>query len=399
MKITRIEVIPLIAPLERPMHDAINRSLFRKQMLVKIHTDAGIVGYGDAAFVTSGGTPRVERTVIEEEIAPRLIGQDPLCIEKLWQMSYTKSFQHGRGGIFFCAMGGVDIALWDILGKAADLPLYRILGGYANRIQAYASGGFYGEGKTTDDLVREVRGYLAQGFRAVKIKVGWNDTPMNPSSLSPLPYAKLTLREDLERVRAVREAIGYDNSLMVDANCAWDLHTALTMGREFDRLQVAFFEEPIRPEYWRESAILADKLDADIAGYETERQVANYANLIENRAVDLVQPDPSYAGGISECRKIAALAYARNMQYSPHVFANKLVLAVGAHLLGSVYNGGMLEFDGTPNPLKSVVKNPLEVDGEGYVTIPELPGLGVELDENEVGRFHEEYLKAFEKEA
>ncbi|MDR1534555.1 MAG: mandelate racemase/muconate lactonizing enzyme family protein [Planctomycetota bacterium] len=389
----------MVAPLERPMFDAINKNTFRKQMLVKIHTDAGLVGYGDSAFVTAGGTPRVERMVIEEEIAPRLIGQDPLRIERLWQMSYTRSFQHGRGGIFFCAMGGVDIALWDILGKAAGLPLYRILGGYSNRIKAYASGGFYGEDKSTDDLVDEVKGYLARGFRAVKIKVGWNDTPMNPSGLNPLPYKKLTLREDLDRVQAVRAAIGPDIALMVDANCAWDLHTALKMGREFDKLGVSFFEEPLRPDYWRESAILADKLDADIAGYETERQVVRYAQLIESRAVDHVQPDPSYAGGISECKKIADLAYAHNIQYSPHVIANKLVLAVGAHLLGGVYNAGLLEVDGTPNPLRSVVKNQLEPDAEGYVNIPESPGLGVELDEGEIGRFHEEYLRMFEKKA
>lgn len=395
MKITKIEAIPLVAPIERPMHDALNKVTFRKQMLVKVHTDEGLVGYGDSAFITAGGTPRVGRTVIEEEIAPRLIGQDPLRIERIWQMSYTKSFQHGRGGIFFCALSGVDIALWDLLGKAAGLPLYKLLGGYSNRVKAYASGGFYGEGKTTDDLVAEARGHIAKGFKAMKIKVGWNDTPMNPSALNPLPYKKLTLREDLERVIAVREAIGPDNDLMVDANCAWDLHTALKMGREFDRLDVSFFEEPLRPDYWRESAILAEKLDADIAGYETERQVTHYAQLIESRAVDLVQPDPSYAGGISECRKIANLAYARNMQYSPHVFANKLVLAVGAHLLGGVYNGGLLEVDVTPNPLANVVRNPLVVDDEGYMTIPELPGLGVELDEDALSCYHEEYIRMF----
>lgn len=386
MKITSVECLPLIHTYEKPIYDASFKAGQRQALIVKVNTDSGIYGLGEAA---SFGGPLVSTsTIVEREIAPLVVGEDPFSIERIWQKVYHRSWQHARGGVVICALSGIDVALWDILGKAAGLPVYKLLGGYSNRIRAYASGGFYSEGKGTEQIAREMAGYVAKGYTAVKMKVGRNDSALNPLEVMPDPGYKYSLDEDLERVHAVKRAVGKDVRLLVDANAAWDLHTAMVMGREFDKAGVYLLEEPVSTDNVRGSAELAAALDLKIAGYESEQLAYKFERLIRERAIDLAQPDLAWSGGFTECRKIADLAYANHMEVAPHCFSSAVNLMASLHFLGAYPNGGMLEFDQNPNGLRTdIMKDLVAIDSRGYVEIPDKPGLGIELDMEAIERF------------
>lgn len=386
MKITQVEAIPLIYPYQKPLYDASFVAVHRQAMLVKVYTDEGIWGVGEAA--SFGGPLESTKTVIEKELAPRLIGEDPFRVEWLWRKLYHRSWQHGRGGIVICAISGIDIALWDIIGKATKTPLYKLLGGYTNRVRAYASGGFLTPDKGRKEVVSEITGYAAKGYTAVKMKVGRNYTPLNPLAVMPDPEYHMPFEEDLARVEAVRKALPADVQLLVDANAAWDVKTALKAGRVFDALGVYAFEEPICTDNVEGSVRLAQSLDLKIAGYESEQLLYNFTPLVTSGAVDIVQPDLTWGGGITECRKIAALAAAFHREIAPHCFSSAVCLAASAHFLAAQPNGGLLEMDQNPNGLRTeIVKDPLAIDKTGHVTVPEKPGLGIELNESAIEKY------------
>ena len=386
MKITAIESVPLLFPYETPIYDASFKAPHRQAMLVRIDTDAGISGWGEAA--SFGGPLESTATVIDKELAPRILGADPFQVERIWRTLYHQSWQHGRGGIVVCALSGIDIALWDIIGKATKTPLYRLLGGYADRVSAYASGGFYALEKTTEKLVAELTGYAAKGYTAVKMKVGRNRTALNPLEVMPDPEYCYSLDEDLARVEAVRKALGPEVQLFVDANAAWDEHTALLAGRRFDQIGVAVFEEPICTDNLAGSARLAGQLDVKIAGYESEQLLYNFARMIDSQAVDVVQPDLTWAGGLTECRKIAAYAAAHHKEVAPHCFSSAVCLMASLHFLASLPNAGRLEMDQNPNGLRTeIVDDPVVIGAEGCVRVPERPGLGIEINEDAVEKY------------
>ena len=278
----------------------------------------------------------------------------------------------------------------DLLGRAAGLPLYRLLGGYRDEIPAYASAGFYAEGKDADGLADEARGYVEAGYRHLKIKVGrTTDTPMNPLVHMEVPdFATVTFAEDLRRVGAVRKAVGDDVHLMVDANNAWTKPTAQEAGREFERLGIHWFEEPVATDDLAGSAELAASLDVPIAGYETRTGLAGFRDYIEARAVEIVQPDVIWSGGITPCRRIAALAAAAGLPCVPHVFSTAVSLAANLHFIASLPNSYLLEFDQNPNALRTeLLDEPIVPDERGVVTVPDGPGLGVRLDHETLRRY------------
>ena len=386
MKITKVECLPLIFPYEEPIYDAIFKAPHRQSLLVKVHTDEGIWGIGEAA--SFGGPLSSTVEVVEKEIAPRIIGMDPFDVERIWRKVYFMSWQHGRGGIVICALSGIDIALWDIMGKATNKPLYKLLGGYTDRITAYASGGFYKRGKETKEIAAEMKSYVDKGYTAVKMKVGRNRTAMNPLEVMPDPEFYYTLEQDLERVAAVREAIGPNVKLLVDANAAWDRKTALKMGKEFDKLGVYMMEEPISTDDLKSNSMLAEQLLLKVAGYETEQLAFNFDRLIQNDCVDIVQPDLSWAGGITECRKIAHMAYARHKEFAPHCFSSAILLAASAHFLCAIPNAALLEMDQNPNGLRTeIIKEEILIDSNGQVIMNDRPGIGVELNEEAIDKY------------
>jgi L-alanine-DL-glutamate epimerase-like enolase superfamily enzyme len=387
-RISYVRTYQVAYPLDEPLSDSIHYMPVRAALLVEVGTDDGEVGIGESAIY--GGPASVVETMIHDELASRILGEDPTKPEWLWQVMTGRSHQHGDGGVLPAAVSGLDIAMWDLMGRQAGLPLYRLLGGYRDEVRAYASGGFYAEGKDADGLADEARRYVETGFRHVKIKVGrTTDTPVNPLVHMDAPdFATVTFAEDLRRVRAVREAIGDDARLMVDANNAWTRATALEAGRKFERLGVHWFEEPVATDDRAGSAALAVSLSVPIAGYETRTGLAGFRDLIADRAVDIVQPDVIWTGGITVCRRIAALAMAAGLPCVPHVFSTAVSLAANLHFIASLPNSYLLEFDRNPNALRTeLLREPIEPDGRGIVAVPGGSGLGVRLDAETLRRY------------
>src|SRR6516162_8724763 len=365
MKIVDIRTIPLSYRCEPPYGSAGGMQARRSGLLVEIETDERVVGIGEAG-IGGGATPNV----IDKVLRPMLIGEDPLLIERLWQKMFARTRQFGRRGVVINAISGIDIALWDIAGKVARLPLYRLLGGCRDRVEAYASGGFYQDGKSVDDLAGEAEGYRARGFKSMKMKVG-----RNPSTQTYLRHlvehagrCEVEPEEDIARVAAVRRALGPRGKLMVDVNCAWS---------------PAFATDDIAG-----SAMVADALATPVAGYETEVGLDGFRELIARGAVDIVQPDLAWSGGFSECRRIAAFAQAHHRMVAPHAFAGAVLLAASLHFIAAIPNGLVLEFDQNPNGLRDeLLKEPIRIDKDGMMRLPERPGLGIELDPGAVERY------------
>jgi L-alanine-DL-glutamate epimerase-like enolase superfamily enzyme len=387
-KIAYVKTHQVTYPLDKPLSDSIHYMPVRAALLVELGSDDGEVGLGESAIY--GGPASVVETMIHDELAPRILGEDPTRPEWLWQVMMGRSHQHGDGGLLPAAVSGLDVAVWDLMARKAGLPLYRLLGGYRDEVRAYASAGFYAEGKDAEGLADEARRYVEAGFQHVKIKVGrTTDTPVNPLVHMDAPeFATVTFAEDLRRVRAVRKAIGDDVHLMVDANNAWTKPTALEAGREFERLGVHWFEEPVPTDDREGSATLAAAIDVPIAGYETRTGLAGFRDLIADRAVDIVQPDVIWSGGITACRRIAALAAAAGMPCVPHVFSTAVSLAANLHFIASIPNSYLLEFDQNPNALRTeLLDRPITPDEQGVVAVPNGSGLGVRLDRETLRRY------------
>ncbi|MBQ6223416.1 MAG: mandelate racemase/muconate lactonizing enzyme family protein [Solobacterium sp.] len=335
----------------------------KNTVLVEVKTDAGITGYGEAD--AAGGPAESTAYLIDREIGPYVIGKDPFCVDEIFEDLYNRSMIHGRRGIIMHAISGVDCALWDIIGKAAGQPVYKLLGGARTKVQAYHSGGFYRRNVPDTWYGEEARLGYEKGYRAFKMKIGRYD-----------------LERDAERVRIVREAIGPDSKLMVDVNSNYTVKQAIQMGEKLKPYNLFFMEEPVSVEDPEGSAIVARNIPMNLAGYETEYTRYGYRNLIDKRAMDIVQVDSTRCGGLTESRKIAAYASAHKLPVTCHAFAGGLTFLAGLHFVCGVDNGFLCECEVNPNPLRTdMFKNyRMELDEDGYITVPEKPGFGAEID-------------------
>ncbi len=390
MRITDVRTIAVEVNLNQTVFDANYTMATKPALLVEVHTDQGLIGLGEAAHF--GGPMASTAQVIEHELKPYLIGENPGDIERLWERMHRRAYKHARGGIVIAAISGIDIALWDLRGKMANMPLWRLLGGYRKRVPAYATGGFYAEGKGVRELVAEMESYVEAGFRAVKMKVGRNsDVELSALRASnERGIAEVSLATDIERVAAVRKAIGPDIRLAVDANGAWDVATAVKMGRAMEIFDIYWYEEPVWPDDVDGSREVAQKTLIAVAGYETcSYGIVDFARYISARAVHFVQPDVAWAGGLTESLKIAHLAQAANLPIAPHIHGSAVAVAAGLHLLGAVRNGSMAETVFPAHELMTeLVRDPLMLDpATGEIELSERPGLGIELDPKTVQRF------------
>ncbi|MBR3228150.1 MAG: mandelate racemase/muconate lactonizing enzyme family protein [Erysipelotrichaceae bacterium] len=389
MKITKVSAMVLRYQYDNAIADAQNYFSTRNAVIVTVETDTGLKGIGESACF--GGPAETTKYIVENELGPIIIGDDPTNIERCWKKMFDRTRQHGRGGVIIAAMSGIDIALWDILGKHANLPVYKLLGGYSDKLTPYASGGFYSRGKGTKEIAAECEEYFKAGFRYAKIKVGRNPEVF----MSPLPNMQAdnecnySLEEDYERVKACIEVANrYGAKLMVDANNTYNTYTAMKMGRAFQELGVFWLEEPLHLDNIEGSVELAKALDMPIAGYESEVGLFRFRDYIDRRAIDIVQPDTIWSGGITECRKIAAYAYANEMPCLPHVFSSAVSLASNAHFLASISNQGILELDRNVYPLRDeLLVEPIRVAEDGYIHVSDKPGLGIELNEETVRKY------------
>jgi L-alanine-DL-glutamate epimerase-like enolase superfamily enzyme len=288
------------------------------------------------------------------------------------------------------AISGIDIALWDIAGKVAGLPVYKLLGACRDRVEAYASGGFYQEGKGVEGITHEAEGYRARGFKGMKMKIGRN--PSTGTHLRQLSghvdFCETDPSEDLARIAAARKALGPHAKLMVDVNCAWSPAFAIEMGREMASYKLFWIEEPVATDDIEGSARVADALDTAIAGYETEVGLNGFRELIARGAVDIVQPDIAWTGGFSEGKRIAAFAQAHHRMVAPHAFGSAVLLVASLHFAASIPNGLVLEWDQNPNGLRTeLLKEELRLEPDSTVRPPERPGLGIELDHSAVEKY------------
>jgi L-alanine-DL-glutamate epimerase-like enolase superfamily enzyme len=385
MKIADIRTIALSCRCDPPYASAAGVQSQRAALIVEIETDDGVVGIGEAGI--GGG---VTADVIGKVLAPLLRGEDPLLIEHLWQKMFARTRQYGRRGLVMQAISGIDIALWDIAGKVAKLPVYRLLGASRDRVEAYASGGFYQEGKSAADLAGEAEGYRARGFNGMKMKIGRNPSTQTHlrQLLGQAEFCEVDPSEDLARVAAVRQALGPTAKLMVDVNCAWSPDFAIEMGRAMEAQKLYWIEEPVATDDIDGSARVADALATPIAGYETEMGLYGFRQLIDRGAVDIVQADIAWSGGFSEGRRIAAYAQAHHKMVAPHAFAGAVLLVASLHFAAAIPNGLLLEWDQNPNALRDeLLKELLRLESDGTVRPPERPGLGIELDRTAVERY------------
>ena len=387
MKITDVTTIKLSYTMDRQMADAIHYMPARPTLLVQVHTDAGITGLGEAAAY--GGFLESMDALVTGELRTTILGEDPFTVERLWSKMATRAHQRGRRGMLMMGISGVDIALWDIIGQATGTPLYRLLGGYRDTLDVYASAGFYAGDKGVDELADEVGGYVERGFRTVKIKIGRNpDIMMNPlHDMQACDYVTATLDEDVARVRAAQRAAGTAR-LAIDANNAWTPSVAIDFMRRVGDRDIAWLEEPVSTEDLAGSAEVAHALNTPVSGYETETGLPGFRELIARRAVDIVQPDVIWTGGITETRKVAALAQAYHLPVIPHVFSSAVASIANMHLIAALPNAGLLEFDQNPNPLRSeLFEEPLSIDTNGRIRLPDGPGLGIRLNQDTLDKY------------
>jgi D-galactarolactone cycloisomerase len=374
MKITSVRTHVLEAALSQPF--AYSRAWYdtRTAMVVEIETDSGLTGWGECY-----GPARMTAAVVDS-VAPWLVGEDPLRSDHLWQMIYTRLRDHGQKGVVIQGLSGIDIALWDIKGRHFGVPCHQLLGGAVRtEVKAYATGLYRRKGgDPMKYLAEEAAGYVADGFSAVKLKVGFG------------------VEEDAAVTRAVREAIGNKVALMVDANHAFDAVAAIRLGRMIEPYDIGWFEEPVPPEDIAGYRAVKDAIAIPVAGGECEFTRFGFRDILASRAIDIIQPDTCAAGGLSECKKIADMAEAFGVRYNPHVWGTGIAIAASLQLLAVLPTqtpnslapiAPMLEFDRTEHPIRqAILTQPIE-HVRGVVRVPDGPGLGVEIDRKALARF------------
>ncbi len=354
---------------------------YRQAVLLRVLTDEGIEGWGEAG----GGLTGFTVPLVEHMLKPQILGMDPLNREAVWQKLY-----HGLvnpalyNGLPMQAISAIDVALWDIAGKATNLPVHTLLGGAVrDRVMAYATGLYYVEGddEAAVELVKEAEGYAAQGFRGMKMKIG-----------------RLGLEGDLRRVAAVRKAIGPHLKLMVDGNLAYNAYSAKDIGRRLEEFDIFWFEEPVPAHDLEGYLEVKAGLNIAIAGGECWYTRFGFRDFLVKRAVDIAQPDIGNAGGLSECLKISAMANACGIQVNPHVWGTAITTAASLHLAatlppchtmgrpGPYYQETVLEFDRTPHPIRDAIASPVFQQKDSYLEVPQGPGLGIEVDLKAVER-------------
>lgn len=342
-------------------------------LIVKIETDEGITGVGEACTHSENDEASfAAKAVIEKGYARILRDHDPTDIQKIWHEMYHYSEWYGRRGIALYALSAIDIALWDVLGKYLHQPIYKLLGGkFRDKIRVYASLIFNMD--NPESSAREGMKYVKQGFTAVKY--GWGQS--SESSFG------LDMDRDEEAIRIIRDALGSKVDLMVDVGryVDWSLPYAIKMARRLKKFDIYWLEEPLPQDDIEGYITLKKESDVWIAAGEGEYTRWGFKDWIVRQAVDVLQPDVSKAGGISETKRISDLAHIWNMIVVPHGFSTAINIAANLHLVASMPNVPMMEFRRTESPLiYKLSKKPFEAK-DGYLTIPEQEGLGMELDE------------------
>lgn len=356
MKIDRVEAINL--RYEYPNGTGFQYSggicTARVTTLILVHTDTGDVGIGSVY-----SHPALVYLIVQDQLNDLLRGENPVEVEKLWEKMYNITRWYGRKGAAISALGGIDTALWDLRGKAKGKPVWALLGGSEDSCPAYASGLLWNK---IDKLAEEASIHIENGYRRVKMRLARSED------------------YDIRAVQAVRKAIGSNNDLIVDASMRYNLDLARRMGKFFKEQNVFWYEEPFAPEDIDSYTALRGTVGLPISAGENEFGLQGFQELVRARAIDIVQPDASRCGGISEVYRIATLANKNSLRVATHTWSDAIAVTANAHVVSSIPNGITVEIDRTGNPfIEDLLVEPLSISN-GQLQLSQAPGLGIELN-------------------
>ena len=357
MKIDHIEVINLRHeyPVERRFAYAGGTCTGRLSSLILVHTDSGQTGIGSAY-----SHPGLVTLIVKQQLEPLLRGRDPCEVEFLWDRMYAVTRWYGRKGAAMSALGGLDMAFWDLRGKAASRPVWALLGGQQPSCPAYASALLWKPDIKL--LAEEAQGHLAHGFRRMKMRLGRSED------------------YDTEAVRAVRRAIGPEHDVMADASMRYHVELARRVGKVLEENRVFWFEEPFQPEDIDSYVALRGTVGVRLAAGENEFGVQGFRELMRAGAVDIVQPDASRCGGISEVWRVAQFAAGKGLEFAPHTWSDAVAVLANAQVVAAMPNSLTVEIDQTGNPMiDDLLIEPLRVQ-DGLLRLSDRPGLGAELN-------------------
>ena len=363
------------------LKDTLEKSFFFSQWeysercicIVKITCSDGTYGWGEGY-----GPANILESGIEF-LKAQVLGENPLHNEVIWNKMYRKTLDFARRGVLVASMSAIDIAIWDIKGKLLNQSVGSLLGGVQRKyVVPYATGMYFTEkDNLTKDFEVEAKLYLEKGFKAIKMKVG------------------LGISKDVSNVKHLRSIIGYDVKLMIDSNHAYTYTEALELSKKLEKYEISWFEEPVSPEFYEQYAELRQKTTIPIAGGECEYLRFGFHQLLKNKSVDIIQPDICACGGITEAKRIASLASTYGVDIVPHTWGSSIGIHVALHFISNLESlpGRMfspdflLEFDQTENALREQLTFPKLEMKNGKIQVPSSPGLGLEVNEDELHKF------------
>ncbi len=379
MKITAVRAIAMSDPIpeEKRHRTDLGMKVKTDAVLLQVEADNGLVGIGAAL-----GQPAVVQAIVEHDLAPELLGEDPIYTERLWEKMYSGSratpalvtgvsqpVDSRRRGVTLEAISGLDIALWDLKARAWGVPVYQALGAARDSIRAYASGGW----APGEEAEAELGGYAAKGFGAVKMRVVGRDG--------------FSVENARRRIAAARRGTGPDVELMIDAHGCLSVATAIRVAAEVEGHDIAWFEEPVSPDDHAGLARVRDNVNMPIATGEREFTRYDFQSLLDHEAMDIAQPDIARAGGFTEIRRIAAMASARGIRVAPHAWGSGVLFAASIHLAMATPNCHILEVSQAHMPmLNELFQEDFDIR-DGIVHAPDRPGLGYTLREDAFERF------------
>jgi D-galactarolactone cycloisomerase len=377
MKVTSIDTYILKSALDKPFAYSQGWVTGRSTTVVRIRTDEGLEGWGET-FSVGLQPPEIAASVVEHALKPLVIGKDPFSTEVLWNSMYVRTRDFGRKGVVIGAISAIDMALWDILGKATGLPVWKLLGGaFRERIQCYATGFFRPGGQNqAREMAQEAVRHTDAGFSLMKVKLGFG------------------VEDDVAVMNEIRKAVGDRSGFMVDVNHGYGPADAIRLGRALGDFNLRWLEEPVVPEDVKGYRRVRDALDIPIAGGEAEFSMYGFSDLIAAGAIDIAQPDICLAGGFTALRHINVVAQTGGVQVNPHVWGTAIGQYASLHMIASTptthyalyADQPLFEYDTSSHPFRtSLVDKPLNHE-DGWLGLPDAPGLGFRVDEEFLSR-------------
>jgi len=366
MKIVKVEGIALSAKIDKPFQ--ISTTIFNevRALVVKVTTDDGIVGIGESLVRES---PKATKYLVEEMLAPKIIGDDPMDAAAIWWKMFSVMRTRGHTkGVFLEAISGIDVAIWDIIGKSLNMPTYKVLNGFGRKeLPAYASSVFIG---SIQNMIEQTEKFLNKGYKTIKIKLG------------------MGTHKDVDAIKAIREYVGESVRLMIDCNSIYDAGTAIELGRKLEKYDIYWMEEPVPPYDLEGYRLVRNNQPLRLASGEGEYGMYGFRDLLDTNSLSIVQPDLGRVGGYTEGMRVAALIYSKNLKIAPHTgMCSALNIVASMHYAAAAPNLFMFEFMDLEHPLIEMFSTPIPRPENGIIKMSEKPGIGLELDMNKISKW------------